>query len=256
METIGITIIFIATSTLVAAILKAINKDKCLKDFRGYNVTLIETDEEKFTGKFRLETTGFELVYKKPIINENGKESSYILYKNEFTNIKLLARFHDDLTEKYKKKRNKALKRAYHPNIIRKLIRKIINICKVIKGAIIEVVDLLLSQAKKTKENKNQKKRLSPKNIIGKYGQEKHISKIKSDMFGAIGPALFDPLLEHHIGNIIVLELTVEDNIINYHGVLKEYTSDFFEIMDVDIDNKKADLIVPRKKSIIKHYGE
>ena len=251
MTVIGITIIFITLSTIIATLLKAIKKDLCLKDFRDYYVTLFEINNKKTTGKFKLEPTGFELIYKIPtIISNDKKESSYILYKNEFSNIKLLARFHDELTEKGKKRRKKELKKSYHPNFLRKFMRKLLNFCKTIKDALMEVINLLLSQVQKTKRARIMK------------GQDQQISKIKKELLGTIESPDFDPLLENHIGDIVILKITTENETISHYGVLKEYTSEFFEIMDVDYpineygETKKADLIVPRKKSTIKHYGE
>ena len=52
------------------------------------------------------------------------------------------------------------------------------------------------------------------------------------------------------------------DKIFEYCGVLKEYTADFIEIMDIDYTVKdgespcKADIVVPRKLGLIRHLGE
>jgi hypothetical protein len=249
MEIITITILFIFFSTAITTILKAIKKDKCLKDFRGYYTTLIEIDDETHDGKFRLEATGFELTYKTAIVNDKKeKESSYIFYKDEYNDMKYLLRFHNKLTAKGKRKRKKELRKSYHPNVIRKSLRRFLNFIQTIKNALVEVVNLLLSQVKK----------MGPKMLTEQNAQ---ISKIKKDMMGTIEPPNFDPLLEHHIGNIVILEIAGPENtFISHRGVLKEYTSNFFEIMDVDyaVEDKilKTDLIVPRKKSIIKHYAE
>ena len=74
--------------------------------------------------------------------------------------------------------------------------------------------------------------------------------------------ASFEPLLERYIGHKVVLELIKGDKIFEYCGVLKEYTAEFAEIMDVDYKMKqdqparKADLVVPRKLGVIRHLGE
>jgi hypothetical protein len=246
MDVLGMTIIFIAGSTLVSAILKVIRKDKCLKDFDDFNVSIFTNKNEKYYGKMRLESTGMELSYKMPyIMPDERKESSYILYKKEYSNLKTIARLHFDLTAEGKELREKALKQSYHPGFFRRLERKIQNFLKTVKGAIAEVVGLLVSRVQKTASSSVQ-------------AQNQQIEKVKKDLFGA--SASFDPLLEHHIGNIIILEIEEADEQICYHGVLKEYTSEFYEIMDVDFMFKnqieKADLIVPRANSAIRHLGE
>jgi hypothetical protein len=72
----------------------------------------------------------------------------------------------------------------------------------------------------------------------------------------------FEPLLERHIGKRVVLELTKGGKIFEYPGVLKDYTAEFIEIMDVDYrikeeqTTRKADLTIPRKYGVIRHLGE
>jgi hypothetical protein len=52
------------------------------------------------------------------------------------------------------------------------------------------------------------------------------------------------------------------DALMEFCGVLKDYTADFIEIMDVDYktDDKaqprKTDMIVPRQYGLIRHAGE
>jgi len=60
----------------------------------------------------------------------------------------------------------------------------------------------------------------------------------------------------------VVLELSKGDKIFEYPGVLKEYTAEFVEVMDVnyrakeDQPARKSDLVVLRKYGIIRHLGE
>ena len=78
---------------------------------------------------------------------------------------------------------------------------------------------------------------------------------------GSVG-ASYEPLLERYIGNKVVLELLKGDKVFEYCGVLKEYTAEFIEIMDVDYKSngespaRKADLVVLRKYGLIRHLGE
>ena len=72
----------------------------------------------------------------------------------------------------------------------------------------------------------------------------------------------YEPLLEKYIGKKVVLELIKADKIIEHCGVLKDYTADFIETMDVDYKisqdqpPRKADLVVPRKYGVVRHLGE
>jgi hypothetical protein len=78
---------------------------------------------------------------------------------------------------------------------------------------------------------------------------------------GSVGTS-YEPLLEKYIGHKVVLELIKGDKIFEYSGVLKEYTAEFIEIMDVNYKTKEdepartADLVAFRKYGIIRHLGE
>ncbi len=113
-----------------------------------------------------------------------------------------------------------------------------------------EVVNLLISQAKKA----------TPAGAV-LSSQDKYVSQMKQELMGSVGTSI-EPLLERYIGRRVVLELIKGDKITEYCGVLKEYTVEFIEVMDVnykvkeDQPAKKADLVVLRKYGVIRHLGE
>jgi hypothetical protein len=247
----AITLIFIVLATAVAAFVRRKSRDKCLRDFEHNRVTLEETSGKIVWGNLRVENTGLEFVYPQVHKDEKGhEEASYILYKYEYPNIGAVIRFHDDLSETNKKKREIELKKTYHPRLLRRLKRKILNIFKTVRDSVVEVVNLLVSQAKKA----------TP---AGKVlsSQDKYVSQMKQELMGSVGTS-FEPLLERYIGHKVVLELIKGDKLFEYPGVLKEYTAEFIEVMDVNYSVKadqpvrKADLVVPRKHGIVRHLGE
>jgi hypothetical protein len=250
-DTFAITIVSIIVFTVVAAFIKGRSRDKCLKEFSQDMITLEQTTGKIIWGRLRTENTGFELVYSSKHRDKKGHdETSYILYKNEYSNIRTLIRFHDELDEHGKRKREKELKRTYHPTALRRLRRRIQNFFKTVKDSVMEVVNLLIGQAKRT---------TGAGAIMSSQG--KYVSQLKQELVGSLGTS-FEPLLERHIGKKVVLELVKDDKVFEYPGVLKDYTADFIEIMDVDYrvkedqPRKKADLVVPRKYALIRHLGE
>ena len=250
-DTFAITITFIILATVVAAFVRRKSRDKCLKDFLQDLVSLEETSGKIIRGKLRVENTGLEFTYPTNLKDENGHyETSFILYKYEYSNIQALIRYHDELSEDAKKEREKELKRTYHPRFFRKLKRKTQNVFKTVKDSVMEVVNLLISQAK----------RATPAGAV-LTSQDKHISQIQRELMGSVGTS-FEPLLERYIGHRVVLELIKNEKIFKYSGVLKDYTAEFIEIMDIDYTVKedqparKADLVVPRKYGVVRHLGE
>lgn len=247
----AITIIFIILATAVGAFVRKRSRDKCLRDFERNMVTLEDTSGKTIWGRLRVENTGLEFVYPKKQQDADGhEEASYILYKYEYPIIGAVIRFHDDLSERNKTEREKELERTYHPGPWRRLKRRILNVFRTVRDSVVEIVNLVINQAKKA----------SP---AGKVltTQDKYVSQMKQELMGSAGTS-FEPLLERYIGHKVVLELIKAEKTCEYCGVLKEYTAEFVEIMDVDYavkegePTRKADLVTPRKHGVIRHLGE
>ncbi len=247
----AITIIFIILATAVGAFVRKRSRDKCLRDFERNMVTLEDTSGKTIWGKLRVENTGLEFVYPERKQDADGhEETSCLLYKYEYPTIGAVIRFHDDLSDSNKTEREKELERTYHPGPWRRLKRRILNVFRTVRDSVVEIVNLLISQAKKA----------SP---AGKVltTQDKYVSQMKQELMSSAGTS-FEPLLERYIGHRVVLEVIKADKILEYCGVLKEYTAEFIEIMDVDYAIKegeparKADLVIPRKHGVIRHLGE
>ena len=247
----AITILFIIFAAGIGAFVRKRSRDKCLRDFERNMVTLEQTSGKRIWGKLRVENTGLEFVYPEKHKDQEGHdEASYILYKYEYPNIGAVIRFHDELSESNKKEREKELKRTYHPGRWRRLKRKTLNVFRTVRDSVVEIVNLLISQAKKA----------TP---AGKVltSQDKYVSQMKQELMASAGTS-FEPLLERYIGHKVVLEMIKGDKIFEYCGVLKEYTAEFIEIMDVNYAAKlgqptrTADLVVPRKYGLIRHLAE
>ncbi|HUT47123.1 MAG TPA: hypothetical protein VMX36_12630 [Sedimentisphaerales bacterium] len=247
----AITILFIIFAAGVGAFVRKRSRDKCLRDFEQNMVTLEQKSGKTIWGKLRVENTGLEFVYPEKHKDEEGHdETSYILYKYEYPDISAVIRFHDELSEENKRAREKELKRTYHPGTWCRLKRRILNVFRTVRDSVVEIINLLISQAKKA----------TP---AGKVlsSQDKYVSQMKQELMASAGTS-FEPLLERYIGHKVVLELAKGDKIFEYCGVLKEYTAEFIEIMDVNyaaklgLPARTADLVVPRKYGLIRHLAE
>lgn len=249
-DTFAVTIIAIAVSTMVAAFVRRIKCDKCLKDFGGEMITLEKTAGQVIWGRLRVENTGLELVYDSPHADADGHtETSYILYRNEYPVIQAFIRFHDKLDGPAKAKRLKQLEKTYHPALSSRTRRKVFNIFRTVRDSIAEVVNLLISQAKKA----------SPAGTV-LSSQDKYVTQMKDNLMST-PQASYEPLLERYIGQKVVLEIVKQETILECVGILKDYTAEFIEIMDADYALKdsapeRADLIVPRKLAVVRHHCE
>ena len=249
--TFAVTIIFIVLSTLIAAFIRRRKKDKCLKDFAHCMTTVEDTTGKTIWGRLSVENTGLEFIYPQKHTDADGHlETSYILYKHEYTKIAALVRYHDQLSDSNKKRRERDMQKTYHPTFLRRLKRRILNVFKTVRDSVMEVVNMLISQAK----------RATPVGGVLK-AQDKYVSQMKQELMGAVG-ASYEPLLEKYIGHKVVIEMIKGEKVLEYSGVLKEYTADFVELMDVsyrarqDDQARIADLIVLRNYGVVRHLGE
>lgn len=246
-----ITIIFIVISTVIAAFIRGRKRDKCLKSFGGFMVTLEDTSGKYIWGQLRVESTGMELIYSSTYEDPDGHiESSYMIYKYEYGNISAVVRYLDMLSAQKHNEREKELKRVFHPNWLRRWRRKTLNVLKTVRDSIMEVSNVLLAQAKKT---------TTAGGLL--TTQDKYVSQMKNEVIGSVETS-YEPLLERYIGHRVVAEFVHKNQPVELVGVLKDYTSEFIELLDVQYwysetgDRKKADVILPRKRAVVRHLGE
>jgi len=247
-----ITLLIILATALISAFSRRVKRDKCLYDFNDHPVSL-----EKITGKItakgilKVENTGLEFVYLKEKIDDekNFIHSTYIFYKYEFPQIQALIRFHDELSEEGKKAREKELKRTYKPSALKRLKRKMQNFFKTISDSLTELTNAMVTHFQKSGAG----------GLILK-SNDKYLKQINQNLVESVG-ASYDPLLEKYIGHRIVFDLIKGENVIQYSGILKNYTASYIQILDVlyeteGSDARLADIIVPQNIGIIRHLGE
>ncbi len=243
-----ITIWFILISALTAVIMRKVKKDKCLKDFRNNVVTVELLNGKKPQGELKLKSTGFKLNYQQRIVEEpNRPVLSFLLYKNEYPDIQAIVRYYRDLREKNLKERELDFRKTFHPGRSRRALRSFTNLLKIIKDSVVEILNLLTNHMSKT----------TPAGIT-MSGQQGQISKMQNELYGVFETS-YEPLLEDYIGQRVLLELKEGDRWAKYRGVLKDYTAEFIEIIDVEeygAEKLKVDLIVLRKYGIVRHLSE
>jgi len=254
-DTFLITIVFIVACTVIGAFVKGRSKDACLKDFSGDNVFLEQNDGKLIWGNLFTENTALEFVYDKAYMDkkDNHIETSYVLYKSEYSSIKTISRYVDMLTEENKTEREKAFKKITNPGSGARIGRKVHNFFGTVRDSFLEILNLFMGQVK-------------TKMPAGKIlaGQDKYMSKISGEAHASFNTA-YEPVLERYIGKKVVLAVTIGGAKTEYSGVLNNYTSEFIEIMDVAMRKKtensseelyNADVIIPRSLAVVRHAGE
>jgi len=202
------------------------SRDRCLKDFESYPVTLHLKSGEVHHGCLDVERTGLEFVYEKPASDEDITKASYLIYQPEYNTVHALVRYHDALDEKQMRTRERAERKAYHPGLIRRSCRALRNFFASVKDAIVEALGLVVGRMKGIQA-------VAP---IMKSGGA-YLDRVGKQAIGTAADVTYDPLLEKQIGMRVVLQLPDDSPGPNeYVGTLREYTKDFFELLGVDYE--------------------
>lgn len=214
-------------ATLIGSYLRSRRKDPCLDSFEDFHVTIERTDDKIIWGVLSVESTGLELIYRDDVQDSKHIESSYILYGEEYKDIQVIYRYADQLTPENKRRRNRDIRRSFHPGLVERSKRGLRKFIGTASESINEVVGLLVGRAKKP---------------AGRYindESEKSLYRLGENLIGHAG-GVFDPLLERFIGHKIVVEVMEGDEVHEHVGILKNYSPDFIEVLDVQFPQKQA----------------
>ncbi|MEZ4771065.1 MAG: hypothetical protein R2844_21925 [Caldilineales bacterium] len=215
-----ITLAVILAATLIGSYLRSSRRDQALKDFDGFHVTVEKKNNHIMWGEMHVYSTGFELMYRSDVQDDNHLETSYILYRDEFPDIQAIYRYTRGLNDELRRKRASEMEKAFHPGLLRRFARSFQNFMSTATDSMGEVFGLVIGQTRKP-----------AKTVITETSQT-YLTGIGKDVVGYVGNN-YDPLLERYVGTRVVAEV-VEDEAVHEHvGVLKEYSSDFIELLDV-----------------------
>jgi hypothetical protein len=213
--------------TLIGAYLRSIVKDRCLRAFVRFIVTLERADGKIVWGKMRLEPTGIELLYPDAIQDEQHLESSYVVYGSEYHDIQAIYRYADALSLEERARRDHDVHRAFHPTPFRQMGRGLRNFLSTATNSLNEVLNVVVGRVQKTG---------------GRYiaeGGGASISKLSGQVLGQVG-TVHDPMLESLVGRRVVAEW-LEDNEVHEHvGILQDYSADFLLLLDVQYPQRQT----------------
>lgn len=245
-----ITILLIVVVSIMGIIARRRKKDRCLRDFKNSPVTIEKIDGTTIAkGILTVKTTGLVVNFPEVITTPKGFSiSSSLIYKYEFDFIQAIIRPHEELSLDGKKKREKKLRKTYRPTLVQKIIRKIRNTFNALKDSFLEIMNISMTY-------------LTTKKTSILTSQDKYVRNINTELLESVGMS-HEPLLESYIGHLVVFELLKADQKIRFSGVLKDYTKEFIEVMDVEYSlpgeekTQIVDLIVPQKLAVIRHLSE
>jgi hypothetical protein len=227
-----ITIGVIFIITLVGAYMRSTRKDRCLKSWEGFHVTLERTNNKLIWGVLKVEPTGMELAYIDSVQDDRHVESSYLLYGSEYGEIQAIYRYPEKLSEWGTRRRTRDVARSFHPGPLRRLGRSGRNFLSTATDSLNEVLGIVLGRVQKSASRYLVDGGASLKTMMG------------SKVLGQVG-ALYDPLLEHYIGHRVAIELVEGAEVHEHVGIFKEYSGDFIEVLDVQFPHPQTIAMTP-----------
>ena len=221
-------VLFMLLLATTIGMFKARRRDPCLVDFSDFHISLAQKDGDLSWGEIEVYTTAIEMHYVESIISKHGhKQQSYIFYKDEFKHIDALFRYAPGLSDEQAKKREKVIRKTANPGLWRKIARRLRNWLSMVRDAALQAVSLFIGAAKTS----------SPGSIV--LNQEKNLKSLSSEIIGYAGNA-FDPMLERHLFKQVVIEVVQNGKQYSYCGWLKDYTSEFIEILGARLNDWPA----------------
>lgn len=220
-----VSIFVILITSLVGFYANSRVRDRCLRDFDGYMVTIEHLPGTVAWGRLCTYNAGLEVRYEAAHHDREGHvENSYILYDKELGGLQAIYRFHDDQSPRNQQRRERDIRRTYRPSLFRRVRRTLRNTVSTFKDAFVQAANTLLGM----------RARQSPQDAM--LGQYKQLTSSSAQLIGgAIGNA-YEPILERYIGQYAVAEIVRDGEIEEEYGILKEYSARYIELLNVRVE--------------------
>jgi hypothetical protein len=221
------TIALIFLLTLLGGAIHGLTRDRCLRSFRGFHVTLVKTNGRVVWGRMHLERTGMELVYPASALEDDPPKASYLLHAAEYPQIQTIFRYADNLDEAERKRRDADIATSFHPGPLRTGGRWLRNALGSATDTLRDVLSLVVGRVQ-----------TAGKDYVAAEGTDT-LKKLGGNVLADVG-STYDPLLERHIGRQVVVEVMEGDEVHEHVGIFKEYSPDFIQLLDVQYPWQRA----------------
>lgn len=221
------TLLFIFLTAVITTVVTKWARDKVLKFFDGYHVTIQRGRGLTLWGRLKVFSSGLEVVYDHPYIDNHGRQkNSYMFYQAEVEQQVLsIVRFHDELTPQMQQDRLKQIRRTFNPGFFRRAWRGLRNLINTLRDGFNAAVGAVVTQFQRT----------NPAAVLAT--QSGAVTNIGQTILGRVANA-YEPLLEQYIGRPVIIEVADAinpNNVVHeYVGYLADYTQQFVAVFSVD----------------------
>jgi hypothetical protein len=222
------TLLFIFLTAIITAVATKWARDKCLKFFTGFHVTLERSRGQTIWGQLKVFSSGVEVVYDHPFADARGrKKTSYLVYAQELDQQVLgILRYHGELSEEQKKLRLRQIHRTFNPGPLRRMWRAVRNFVNTLRDAFNAAIGAAVTQYS----------RVNPTSAVLTQGTQ--VTQIGQTLIGRFAANAYEPLLEQYIGQPVILDVADPINpnnaTVEYTGYLADYTQQFIAVFNVE----------------------
>lgn len=254
---VGLTILFLLLSAIIGALVKNRRRDRVLKEFDDFRVTVVLQDGRRIWGVARIFPNGMEVTYEEWNADPSGHvETSFFIHASEFAAVRAILRPVEKMTPRMMKLRKRELRRYISPSIQRRVWRFTVIQFSVLRDAFMQAFALLIGQAKNLAR---------PGSSVGSIlqTQDKHLTTIGQTVISSVN-LTNDPMLESLFGRACVLETKEGTEWRELPGFLKEYSGDWLLLLrsgwplelKLTLADDQAEVVSPEGQFGLRREGE
>jgi hypothetical protein len=217
-------VLVILLVVVVIVLVKRLSPDRCMKLLRSHHVTALLAERSTVWGDLLVRTQGAEVTFDELHQTQSGLvESSVLLYEDELAKSIALCRVEFGLTEEERALRLEQIERTFKPPFWRRAHRKIRNAVGILRDALSKSVGMFIG-------------RMTPRGIVGTSfrARSEDISARVSELI----TNTYEPVLEPHIGQRVVLEICAPEGAtserLQFPGYLVDYTAKYVAVFNTD----------------------
>jgi hypothetical protein len=220
-----LTILVVFVVAIVAAFVRLLQKDKCLKLLDDFHVTYLAGGGRTIWGDLRVAGGGLELIYDAPYRTRRGlAKSTSLIFPDELNGCVAICRIDHGLTERERRDREAQISHSFRPGPLRRAARWLRNVINTVRDAVVKALSMAAGQVAKTRP------------VGGAISSQKgQVDELGSALVGVVGNA-YEQLLERHIGRPVILELAhpggAEKPAVELPGYLVDYSDRFVAVFN------------------------
>ena len=214
------TVLIIFFTALLSRIVQ--KQDRVLKSIKGFHITIVKRNGKRMWGVVKIYTNGMELLFTKPFQSSGGSwVDSYLFYQPDMDDVKLICRYHDELSPENQKTRIIEIEKVSKPGNLRRLLRKLRNFISNFQDAISETLSVFLNRFKSNAAE-----------IV--KANEKRLKQVGTSAINAVSKE-YDPILEYHINKKVVISVINGESKQEFTGYLGEYSIKWMALIDCEL---------------------